>query len=122
MTHAHPLRALATLAAALAAVLIGAAMLAGAAHADKSCAPPKYPGNGYFTSLKVHGTTCATGKKVALAWYQCRIKNGKTGRCHHAVLGFTCSEKRVTIPTEFDARVTCHRGTKRVIHTYQQNT
>jgi len=27
----------------------------------------------------------------------------------------------MSIPTELDARVTCKRGAKRVIHSYQQN-
>ena len=26
-----------------------------------------------------------------------------------------------SIPTEIDARVTCNRGSQRIIHTYQQN-
>jgi hypothetical protein len=38
------------------------------------------------------------------------------------VLGYSCSERRNTIPTEIDARVTCRRGSKRVVYTYQQNT
>jgi hypothetical protein len=105
------------------AALIAIASLVGPAQASvKSCNPPKYPGNGYFTSLKVDRTSCATGRQVALAWYHCRTKHGVAGRCHREVLGFTCHEKRVSIATQFDARVTCDKGRETVIHTYQQNT
>lgn len=115
-------RALTTFVAAFAALTIAAAVLATAAHAGRSCTPPKYPGNGYFTSLKVSNTSCSTGKKVVLAWYHCRTKHGRAGSCHQRVLGYSCKEKRVKIPTEYDARVTCRKGKATVIHTYQQNT
>ncbi len=122
MTHLPSLRASGTFAATLATFAILAAMLAGTAQASHACAPPKYPGNGYFTSLKVSKASCSTGRKVALAWYHCRLKHGVAGRCKEHVLGFRCHETRNTIPTEFDARVTCHRRTATVIHTYQQDT
>lgn len=87
-----------------------------------NCPPPHYPGLGYFTSLTVSSTTCATGNKVAIAYYHCRLRNGVKGRCERGVLGFRCTEKRVSIPTEIDARVTCVKGSERVVHTYQQDT
>ena len=87
-----------------------------------NCPPPHYPGVGYFTSLTVSSTTCATGNKVAIAYYRCRLRTGVKGRCEGGVLGFRCTEKRVSIPTEIDARVTCVKGSERVIHTYQQDT
>jgi hypothetical protein len=57
-------------------------------------------------------------------YYQCRIKaGGRRGRCHHTVSGFSCHEKRLqAIKTEFDARVTCTRGSARVWHSYTQFT
>lgn len=115
-------RALGAFAALLTALVIGAAMLAGTAHASQSCSPPPYPGSGYFTSLKVTRTSCATGRKVTLAWYHCRTKHGAAGRCKSKVDGFKCTEKRVSIATEYDARVTCHKGRATVLNTYQQNT
>jgi hypothetical protein len=93
-----------------------------AAASARSCSPPKYPGDGYFTSLSVTGTSCATGRSVALAHYRCRIKKGIRGRCTTRVLRFSCSERRTSIATQFEARVTCRRGGARVIHSYQQNT
>jgi hypothetical protein len=115
--------ALVAVLAALAPVAVAVAALAGAPAAEAaSCSPPKYPGQGYFTSLSVAKVGCATGRKVAVAYYRCRIKKGRSGRCTSRVLGYSCREtKRVRIPTELDARVSCSRGARRVTHTYQQN-
>jgi hypothetical protein len=91
------------------------------AHAGRACAPPKYPGVGYFTTLTVSGASCSTGKRLVMAYYKCRVKSGKAGRCHKAVLGYSCHEKRNSIPTEIDARVTCKRSGATIVHTYQQD-
>jgi hypothetical protein len=112
------------LVAVLAALAVAAvAALSGASVAQAaSCTPPKYPGSGYFTSLSVTNVSCATGKKVIKGYYTCRIKKGKTARCTSKVRGYSCREtKRVTIPTELDARVSCKSGARTIIHTYQQN-
>ncbi len=93
-----------------------------AAASAATCSPPKYPGSGYFTSLKVTHVSCATGKKVALAYYKCRTKHGRTGRCRSKVLGYACRESRRSIETEIDATVTCKNGSKKVVHSYQQDT
>lgn len=92
------------------------------AQAGRTCSAPKYPGLGYFTSLTVTGTSCATGSKLAIAYYKCRTRSGPAGRCSGSVLGFTCHEQRNSIPTEIDARVTCKRHGATVVHTYQQDT
>jgi hypothetical protein len=112
------------LAAAFAALLALGATAAGAspsAHAARSCSPPKYPGQGYFTSLQVAHVSCATGKKVTLAHYRCRVKHGRRGRCS-GVLHYRCTEgTRQTSSIEYNARVTCKRGTRRVVYTYTQD-
>jgi hypothetical protein len=93
------------------------------ARAATTCSVPKYPGSGYFTSLSVKKVGCATGRKLALRWYACRTQDGGIkGHCARHVLGFSCTEVRQSIPTEFDARVTCRRGGRRIVHTYQQDT
>jgi hypothetical protein len=115
----------AVLAAMVVAAFSSAGVSAGAspvAHAAHNCSLPRYPGLGYFTSLSVSGTSCATGNKVAIAYYHCRTRHGAAGRCSGGVLGFSCSEHRNSIPTEIDARVTCRRRHETVIHTYQQDT
>jgi hypothetical protein len=110
--------------AVCAALLLAAASAGAASHAKtQTCKVFSIP-DGYVTSLNVTGVTCATGKKVALAYRSCRLHNGGvTGHCKSKVLGFTCKEgPRMSIPTEFDARVTCTKGSERIVHTYQQNT
>jgi hypothetical protein len=91
------------------------------ARAAAVCTAPKYPGSGYFTSLSVTKVTCATGKKVALSYYRCRTKTGPKGRCVKKVEGYSCVEQRTSIATEINGRVTCKRGSRKVVHTYQQN-
>ncbi len=104
-------------------VLVLAALAFTAAPAvAKTCANPPFPGSGYFTSLSVKKTGCAAGKAVALAWTNCRRGNGPKGRCTQKVKGYSCTEKRVSIPTEFDGVVSCRKGHKRVKFSYQQNT
>ncbi len=98
------------------------ALAAPGAAAAKTCSTPKYPGSGYFTSLSVKNTTCSKGKAVALAHYNCRTNKGRKGYCGRRVKGFKCTEKRQSISTQFDSRVTCVDGAKRVVFTYQQNT
>ncbi|MEA2429625.1 MAG: hypothetical protein QOF65_549 [Thermoleophilaceae bacterium] len=119
--------ALALAAASSCLAVQSAAIPASAAttHAARACAVPKYPGSGYFTSLHVTHTSCGTGRKVARAHYHCRRKHGVRGHCHHAVLHFHCKEHRPAsgqISTQYNARVTCKRGSRRVVFTYQQNT
>ena len=111
------------LGALLAAVAI--ALLAGAPPARAaSCAASSLPrGEGYITSLTVTKVGCKTGRRLALAYHGCRRKKGKAGRCTDKVLGYSCKEtKRVQTrsPPEINARVSCKRGARRVVHTYQQ--
>ena len=91
------------------------------AQAARTCSAPKYPGSGYFLSLSVKGVTCTTGRKVTLAHYRCRTARSRAGRCHRKVLRYSCTERRQSIAIEIDSRVTCRRGSKRVVYTYQQN-
>jgi len=112
-------------AAVIATVALAVAATAGSAapvaQAARACAPPSYPGSGYFTSLTVKRVSCRTGRRVTLAHYRCRTKSGPRGRCRHKVLHYSCQERRNSIPTEIDGRVTCRRGARTVIYTYQQN-
>ena len=89
--------------------------------AARTCKPPAYPGSGYFTSLSVRGVGCKQGRRVTLAHYRCRTARSKAGRCSRRVLGYRCTERRQSIPTEINGRVTCTDGGRRVVYTYQQN-
>jgi hypothetical protein len=105
----------------LAGCVAAACLVPGTASAA-TCSPPAYPGSGYFTSLKTKNVGCKTGRKVTLAHYRCRTEHGIKGRCKRRVLHYRCTEKRTAIATEFNSRVTCTRGARRVVYTYQQNT
>ncbi len=77
-------------------------------------------------SLSVSKTTCSEGYKLVTAYYNCRIKNGVSGRCVSKVRGFACNELRTTGPAEFTARVTCTKTKKKskqtIKHSYTQAT
>jgi hypothetical protein len=104
------------------ACLAAAPAHAAAARTARSCGPPDYPGAGYFTSLSVTRVSCATGRSLTLAHYRCRTQRRPSGRCARRVRGYTCTERRTSIATEIDGRVTCRRGGRRVVYSYQQNT
>jgi len=106
------------------AVTGGAAPASMVQRASRTCTPPKYPGEGYFTGkIRVTNISCTYGKRFVVTYYKCRTRNGTrpAGRCTTKVLGFHCTERRESIATEIDARVTCRRGTQSIVHTYQQN-
>ena len=126
-------RTLRTAALAVALAAVAALSVAPAASADAplaSAAGSCQVGDGrglgptYVTRLGVKKVSCATGKKVVRAYQNCRVRNGgKRGRCGGKAAGFRCSEKRgASIPTQFDATVTCRKGKARVAFAYTQFT
>ena len=84
----------ALLSVAVALTISAGASASPVASASKTCTPPKYPGSGYFSALKVTKVSCSTGKSVVLAFHKCRVKNGLSGRCVSKVKGYSCREKR----------------------------
>jgi hypothetical protein len=102
----------------------GHAAQAVAAAACKTPADGHGWGPTYVTSMSTKGSTCAQGTALVKAYYACRIAHGgKTGKCPSNVLGYRCTEKRGdAIPTQFDAKVTCTKGSARIAHTYTQFT
>ena len=118
------LAVLACLALAALAAAEGAATANVVPRTTRSCNPPKYPGEGYFTDkIRATGVSCTYAKSFVKSFYNCRTAGSKpvSGRCPR-VRGFSCTEKRNSIPTELNSRVTCQRGgTQRIVHTYQQN-
>jgi hypothetical protein len=119
--------ALAVCACLLAAGLIGAQS---SVAKTKSCPDPPssaYPDKqkgGYFTNFKVTNVTCKSALKLAKAYYKCRRKKGIKGSCSgRTVNGMKCTEYRPASGdngTEFNATVTCKKGSKKVKHSYQQ--
>ena len=82
---------------------------------------PDYPGQGYFTKLTVKGISCSGGKAVMKGHYRCRTQHGIRGKCP-SFNGWRCTERRQAISTEYNARVTCKKGSRTVVYYYQQNT
>ena len=76
----------------------------------------------YVTSLQVSHVSCSGGKSLVRAYYRCRKANGGVKGTCRRVRGYTCSEKRQSIRTQFSAKATCRRGSRRVVHTYTQFT
>jgi hypothetical protein len=73
----------------------------------------RHSGPTYLTSLRVRSTSCRTGKAVVRSYH--RHRGHVSGwSCHRRIL----DKSRF----QYDARVTCKRGGKRVIWTYSQNT
>lgn len=128
----------AVIAVALATCLAFAGLsIAGAGGAEsaskrsiKACKPGSYPNKnpgGYFTSLRVRGTSCRQGRKLARSYYKCRTRRGGLkGRCRASrVLKYKCKESRPRksqSSEQLNAKVTCRRGKRGlIVHTYQQN-
>jgi len=109
---------------ALLAVPASAAASQPQATASKSCGVSKKPralGPTYTLGLSVKRTSCANGRGFVRSYYKCR--GGGKGRCRRKVSGYRCSEKRSNaIRTQFDARVTCKKGGRRITHKYTQFT
>ncbi len=80
------------------------------AHTAGSCGVGSGHGYGYtyLTSLSVHRTSCANGKRIA----------GKHGH----VSGWHCSKHQLaSSPVQNQARETCSSGSRQVKWTYTQN-
>ena len=118
---------------ALVALLVPSLVAAGGAgasspsvHAARKCGlslhEQRHMGASYVTSLSVKKTSCKKGKAVVRAYHKCRRAHGWKGKCGHKVKGYSCKRKYLAKSTfQYDARVTCKRGAKRVVHTYTQN-
>ncbi|HYH57600.1 MAG TPA: hypothetical protein VD790_00070 [Thermoleophilaceae bacterium] len=130
MTLVRNPRFLMTLALTACLLVAGLASAQSSLAASKSCASPARKSGlsgGYFSKLRVTNRSCSEGKKVVYAYYECRMrKSSKKASCNgRTIRGLRCTEYRdpdLSIPTEFNARVTCKSGSKKVVHVYQQNT
>jgi hypothetical protein len=79
-------------------------------------------GASYVTSLTVKRISCATGKKLVRSYHSCRkARGGIKGRCP-SFQGWSCREQRESIKTQFSAKATCTKGSRRFVQTYSQFT
>ena len=111
--------------AAVSLLVIAGASASPQVHAARSCninGQQQHLGASYVTSLSVRHTSCANGKAVVKAYQKCRRAHGWRGKCGHRVKGYKCARHiQDSSPVQYDAKVTCRRGAKRVTHTYTQN-
>jgi hypothetical protein len=111
--------------AVLALVPAGSTAAGPSAHAAKGCGvgSGRHLGPTYVLALSVSHTSCRNGKKLVRAYNTCRRHHGgRKGHCS-GTLGYRCSEKRFNKSSQsFDARVKCHKGGRRINHTYTQFT
>jgi hypothetical protein len=114
------------LALAASAVIASSASALPVALAARSCNLTRYYeslGPTYVESLNVSSVSCATGIKLIKNYNHCRLQSGGAkGRCHMAVLGFRCTERRSTSPDQFIAMTRCTNGRKVVSFSYSENT
>ena len=126
MTRSVRLIALVVAAGALCAIAPALGSADPAVHAAGKCSikgQERKLGPTYVTSLSVAHVSCATGKSLVKAYYNCRVKNGGVkGRCVKKISGYWCRETRSGISVQFNANVTCTNGKKVVKHSYTQNT
>ena len=107
-----------------AGIALTALAVTGAPRSAASCNPPKYPGSGYFTGkIRVTNVSCTYGKRFVVAYYSAAraTARGPTGAARTRCAASAAPRSASRSPTEIDARVTCRRGTQKIVHTYQQN-
>jgi hypothetical protein len=77
----------------------------------------------YVTSLSATKVSCAKAKKLVKSFNSCRrARGGAAGKCA-SFSGYTCTETRKAIPTEFSAKVSCKAsGGRRLKFAYSQFT
>lgn len=111
---------------AMACVLPATAAAAPTATESRTCSvkgKERRLGATYVTALSATGTSCANAERVVKAFHACRLRRGKAGYCRTTVRGYRCRETRFNrISTQYDSRVRCTYGSRRVNHTYTQFT
>jgi hypothetical protein len=116
----------AAIAALAAALLLGLGSQSAVAATSCHLSPyqQRHLGTTYVLSVKVKGVGCTKAKKVVKAYHACRHEHGKAGKCSRKVSGgWKCSDKRFNvIAIQYDAKMTCKKGTARIFSTYTQNT
>src|SRR4051812_35561899 len=115
---------------ALVLVLVATALVAApsgasspAAHAARACnlsaKQGKRLGATYTSNLRVHGTGCTTGKRVAKGFNKCRHGH-RASSCKP--FSYHCHESHVAnSPAQRSARVSCKKGSKVINFAYTDN-
>src|SRR4051794_31642835 len=128
MIRLRPLLAACALASCMALAAGGSATASGpTATASKSChlsiSQQRHSGATYLVSLSVKNVRCSTGLKVEKDWQSCRRSTRGHKTCKRRVDGYSCKQSILdSSKTQYDARVTCTRGSRIVKFVYTQNT
>ena len=127
MTLSRSPRFLTTLVLSICFLLGGLVGAQPSAATTRSCPVPAYPGgdgNGYFTGrIKATNVTCSSARKLVLAYYKCRVraggKQGQLQRPHgeRPAAAPRAAPRSGRSTSQFNAKVTCSKGGKKVIHT-----
>jgi hypothetical protein len=111
---------------AIAAIPAGAAPKA---HASKlsSCTlsanDQRHLGASYVYTLKVANLSCDKAKNLVKAYHECRHANGGADGTCSGVSGYSCKEKVLDeAPTQFSAKASCKKGSKKFKQTFGENT
>ena len=99
------------------------------AQTSRSCDPrnieqaQSYPPASYVQTIRTN-ISCRKAKSVIRAYHRCRGRHGgRNGRCPNRVQRFRCREgARQAVPgVQYNAKVTCRRGGRRIVSRYTQN-
>jgi hypothetical protein len=114
--------------AALAALPTGAGaaskpVVSKSASCDLSASEQRHLGASYVYTLKVKNLSCGKGKKLVKAFHECRHDNGGADGTCNGFSGYSCNEKILDeAPTQFSAKATCKKGSKKFKQTFGENT
>ena len=97
------------------------------AAAAKTChlslTQQRHAGATYLVQLSVSGgVSCSSGLTLEKAWQSCRRSTSGHTTCKRSVSGYRCSQKVLdSSKTQYDAKVSCASGARKVTFIYTQN-
>jgi hypothetical protein len=109
---------------AIAAIPAGANSTASKSTAcSLSAHDQRHLGASYVYTLKVKNLSCDKAKNLVKAYHECRHANGGADGTCSGVSGYSCNEKILDqAPTQFSAKATCKKGSKKFKQTFGENT
>ncbi len=103
----------------------GAASKASASKAgcSLSSSEQRNLGASYVYTLKVRNLSCDKAKRLVKKFHKCRHNNGGADGSCNGVAGYSCKTKILDeAPTQFSAKATCRKGSKKFKQTFGENT
>ena len=112
---------------AIAAIPAGAAPKTAAAATKADCSlsssEQRNLGASYVYTLKVRNLSCDKAKNLVKKFHDCRHNNGGADGTCNGVSGYSCNTKILDeAPTQFSAKATCRKGSKKFKQTFGENT